>query len=410
VLRFWFLPRYLALGCRYPYEVVEMRFGSSARTFAAAMFVAMRIGWMAAMVFAPTMAILAMTRLDADRWFWPLVLATGLSSTLYAVFSGIRGVIVTDAIQFVVLAAGILVTISYALGHLTVPISTAWEQLGEAGRLNVLDFSLDPTKGITIWTVIIGVTIANLANYIGDQMSLQRYLATGDVKAASRSFLINVLGVMIVLALLAGVGLSLFVFYHNVHDPNLPARADKVFHYFVAHRLPPGLSGLLLAAILAATMSSMTSGINALSGVITLDFAGRYGPQLSERAQLRLARISSLLIGICATLAAGLVANLGTLFELTQVLLGVFAGPLLACIAAGTAGFRCFGRFMILGMFCGWLAGGIVALTPIAALWVAPVATVTTLIVAYGSSRLFGRFIATTPPKRFALIQPEHVE
>lgn len=378
VLRWWFLPRYLASGSVYPYDVVEMRFGAGTRVTASTLYVLMRIGWMATMIYAPTLAILAMARLDGS-WFWPIVLVTGLSSTVYTVFAGLRGVIVTDAIQMVVIALGIALTIGFAMHQLPVPYSVAFEELRASGRLEWREFSLDPTKGFTFWTVAIGITVANLSNYLADQMSLQRYLATGSARSAARSFVVNVVGVVVVLSLLAGVGLALFVFYSHVDDPTLPTQTDKIFPHFVAHRLPSGLSGLLLAALLAATMSSLTSGINALAGVVTLDFRHRFGPVMDDRSTLRFARMASLAIGVVATVSAGLVARLGTLFDATQVILGVFAGPLLSCLVLSVARVRCVGWAMTCGLVLGSLAGILVRmLTPVAVLWIAPIAALTT--------------------------------
>lgn len=395
VLRWWFLPRYLASGCLYPYDGVERRFGAFTRVIASVLYVLMRIGWMATMIYAPTLAIMAMARLG-DEWFWPIVLITGVSSTIYTVFAGIRGVIVTDAIQMVVIAVGIALTIGFAMQQLPVPYSVAFSELRASGRLEWREFSLDPKLPFTFWTVAIGITVANLSNYLADQMSLQRYLATGDARAACRSFVVNVFGVLLVLALLAGVGLSLFVFYSHVHDPTLPTKTDQIFPHFVATRLPAGLCGLLLAALLAATMSSLTSGINALAGVVTLDFRERFGRTMDDRSRLRFAKMASLLIGLASTLAAGLVANLGTLFDMTQVILGVFAGPLLACVVLSVTRFRCAGAAMSLGLIVGSVGGIAVRLyTPVAVLWIAPIATLLTASIAVGLTPLLGRTSST---------------
>lgn len=393
ILRWWFLPRYLASGCVYPYDGVEARFGSAARVIASVLYVLMRIGWMATMIYAPTLAIMAMARIDPDNSaaFWTIVLVTGLSSTLYTVFAGIRGVIVTDAIQMVVIAVGIALTIGFALQQLPVPYGVAFDELKASGRLEWREFSLDPTKGFTFWTVAIGITVANLGNYLADQMSLQRYLATGNARSACRSFVVNVVGVVVVLALLAGVGLSLFVFYSHVSDPTLPAKTDQIFPHFVATRLPAGLCGLLLAALLAATMSSLTSGINALAGVLTLDFRERFGPPMGDAAKLRFAKVISLVIGVAATASAGLVASLGTLFDATQVILGVFAGPLLSCVALSVARFRCGGAAMCTGLLAGALVGIAVRMyTPVAVLWIAPIAAATTALLAVGLTPVLG--------------------
>lgn len=385
VLRFWFLPRYLAGNWKYPYEVLEVRFGPATRTVAASLYILMRIGWMAAMIYAPTIAIITMARLD-EKWFWPIVLITGLSNTIYTVVSGVRGVIVTEALHIPVIAFGVSATIVSAWWQLPVPFSTAVADLVHAGRLDIFNVSLDFKTPLTVWAVLFGISIANLTNYIGDQMSLQRYLVTGDVRAASRSFAVNVIGVVIVVGLLTLVGLSMYAFYSHSQDPTLPAKADEIFPHFVATRLPVGVAGLLLAALLAAT--GIPSGINTLAAVLTLDFHARLDRNMTPAKQVWWGRFYSLLIGLSATVAAGVVSKLGTLFELSQIILGVFAGPLLSCIVIAVSRWRCAGWAMIVGMLVGWIAGIAVTRSGAAALWVAPSSALITLLTALGLSQL----------------------
>ncbi len=385
VLRFWFLPRYLSGKWQYPYQILEARFGKGTRTVAAALYILMRVGWMAAMIYAPTLAILTMGNLD-HKWFWPIVLITGLSNTFYTVVSGVRGVIVTEALHIPVIILGITATIVAAWWQLPVPFDTALDDLVSTGRLNVFDFSLDPAAPLTFWTVVFGVSIGNLTNYLGDQMSLQRYLVTGDARAASRSFAVNIIGVVIVVSLLSLVGLSLNVYYSHSSDPTLPGRADEVFPHFVATRLPVGVAGLLLAALLAST--GLPSGINTLASVLTLDFHARFRTGMTPAQQVWWGRFYSIVIGLLATVAAGFISKLGTLFELSQIILGLFAGPLLSCVIIAVGGWRCSGRAMIFGMLLGSLAGLVVTSSGIAAPWVAPSAALTTLVTALAAARL----------------------
>src|SRR5690606_15561633 len=160
-------------------------------------------------------------------------------------------------------------------------------------------------------------TIANLGSYVGDQMSLQRYLTSNSIADSSRAFLVNVIGVVIVLVMLVGVGVALSAWYMVNPAPEMPTTIDRIFPFFIARELPPGVSGLLIAALLAATMSSITSGINALASSMMTDFrqaSGNAKSTSSARRELWMARGVSLLIGIVATLAAGIVSNLGHLF------------------------------------------------------------------------------------------------
>lgn len=401
VLRFWFLPRYLAGKWEYPYQVIESRFGPAARTFAAGLYVVMRIGWMAAMIYAPTVAILTMARLD-QRWFWPIVLATGLSNTLYTVVSGVRGVIVTEALHIPVIAFGVAATIVSAWWQMPVPAGEALADVARQGRFDVFDFSIDPRTPLSVWTVVLGVSLANLANYIGDPMSLQRYLMTGDVKVASRSFAVNVVGVVIVVTLLSLVGLSTFAFYSHTADPTLPTKPDAVFPHFVATRLPVGVAGLLLAALLAAT--GIPSGINALAAVLTIDFHSRFLPATTPTQALWWGRVYSLLLGLLATVTAGFLSKLGTIFEMSQVILGVFAGPLLACVAMAVAGWRCTAPAIIAGMLTGWATGVAVTWSAAAAPWVTPSSSLATFVSALLLTRLAPR--APLPTRFEACVPP----
>lgn len=337
---------------------------------------------MSALIYAPTLAIMAAAGLSAE-WFWPCILVTGAVSTAYTAFGGIRGVIVTDAVQFLIVILGISLTFVCVWSRLPVSFGEAISVLKDADRLNFLPLSIDPKVRFTIWTVAIGVSVANLANYIGDQMALQRYLATREINSALRSFRINVCGVILVTGLLSGIGLTMFVFYHFHPDATLPTEADKIYPHFIATQLPVGVSGLVLAAILAATMSSMTSGINAISSTITLDLLPRIAGPISPARQLQFARACSCTVGIVATILAGFVHRLGTLFDLTQIILGVFAGPLLVVVVMATARARVAPSSVIAGLIAGCISGWIAAFLPIASLWTAPIAAATTLVVAY---------------------------
>lgn len=386
ILRFWFLPRYLAGGWKFPYDVLEARFGPAARTGAALLYVMMRVGWMAAMIYAPTIAIMTMGKLGPE-WFWPIVLITGITNTFYTVVSGVRGVIVTEALQMLVIIVGVAATIGAAWWQLPVSASTAFAKLADAGRFDVLNFSLDPKQQFTVIAIVVGMTVGNLVNYIGDQMSLQRYLATGNMEGAGRSFLVNMIGVTIVIGLLTTVGLSLFVFYSFANDPTLPAKADQVFPHFVASRLPVGVAGLLLAALLAAT--SIPSGINTLAAVLTLDFHSRFSGQLDDRRLAWWGKFYSLIIGVAATLSAGLVSHLGTLFDTTQIIMGVFAGPLLSVIVLAVAGLRASGAAILIAIGLGWAAGvGVTYSGKVAPVWVSPVSAGVTLLAGLALARV----------------------
>lgn len=385
ILRYWFLPPYLHADLSHPYEIIERKLGPQMRTVAAGMFMLLRLGWMAALIYAPTVAILAVAGLP-DSWFWPLILVVGLSSTLYTTIGGIRGVIVTDAIQFVVIAMAIVLTLGLILFRIPASLGQIFSFLSEKELLHMVDVSPDPRKVFTVWSVCIGWTISRCGQYMADQMSLQRYLASKDVRSASRSFLINVLGAMGITGFLVFIGLAVRAWYHFAPDGNLPKDVDMIFPYFVATQLPTGISGLFLAAILAATVSSMSSGINALAATVTLDFRNRIWRRSSPRGDLWFARVISAVTGTAATIAAGFVGNLGSIFDITQSVLGVFLGPLFGCMYFAIGNRRIRKGALFVGLATGFGVGVWITFSVVASIWVAAAACFTTIGVTYAGS------------------------
>uniref|UniRef100_UPI00404A1630 sodium:solute symporter family transporter n=1 Tax=Cephaloticoccus sp. TaxID=1985742 RepID=UPI00404A1630 len=393
VLQYWFLPRYLAGNWRHPYEIIEQRFGNPVRLTLSAMFGLMRVGWMGVVVYVPALVIMGTIGLD-DNWFWPIVLVIGLSSTAYTVVGGIRGVIITDAIQFVVVALGMLFIGGFLWCKLDLSTAAMLRELGEAGHLEILNFSFDPTVTFTFWAVLCGVGVSNLGSYLCDQMALQRYLTASSPKDAARSFSINVIGVLVVVGSLVCVGLLLWLWYRHNPDPALPTDPDKIIPYFIAQELPVGVSGLLIAAILAATMSSITSGVNSLAGAFTNDWLARFGRKRTPVEMFKASRWASLGVGILAIATAGLISQIGSILIASQVVMGVFLGPMLACMMLAITKFKFSSIAMLSGMIGGVAVGTWVAFSPVSGMWVSPLAfLVAILIPVAGSLR---RRVSTT--------------
>ncbi len=390
ILHAWFLPRYLQGAPQpHPYAIIERRFGSSLRTLTAGMYILMRVGWMAVLICAPATAILGATGLGRE-WFWPIVLAIGLSSTLYTTIGGIRGVIVVDAIQFLIIMVGILATFLVILKRLPVSLGETVQFWRDSGKL-ALDVSLNPQKVVTVWSMTFGINISYLCSLLSDQMSLQRYLSTGRAASASRSIAYNMIGVVIVSVFLAGIGMFLAAWYHFNPDPNLPAKTDHIFPWFIGSMLPTGLSGLLLASLLAATMSSMNGGINILSAVITLDFLSRFVPGMTQKQQLWFARIASVIVGIGATLTAGLVERLGSIFDQTQTVMGLFLGPIFVVVLLAAASVRVHRASLAAGMILAVFTGLLLRSESFqwASVWICATTCLTTLAVTFLGTVIF---------------------
>lgn len=383
VLKFWFLPRYFAHGGATPYQIIGDRIGPRARLLASGMFTLLRLSWMSTLLYAPTLILIAGAGIS-ESWFWPMVVLVGAICTFYTVVGGIRSVVVTDAMQFLVIVIGLAVVVGTQVSGMT------WSQM--RGALSAgsglwpvpLQLGLDFHSVYNCWGLMLGITVSNLSSYMGDQMSLQRYLGSGNVRDACRSFAHNVFGMIVVSILLAAVGVLLKVWYAIHPDPGLPAAGDRVLPYFIARELPPGITGFLLAAILAATMSSMTSGINALGGCVTNDFIAPRFASLDERRLLRAGRLSSVVIGVCSTAGVALVVRLGSLWQIAMALLGIFLGPLLGLIVISCLKVPRPGeRAVIVGVAAGCLSGVAISASGLASLWTPPVAFAGTVATAY---------------------------
>ncbi len=288
----------------------------------------------------------------------------------------------------VVIALGVAATVLFIWVRLPAPVSEVLATLKDAGSFD-LTFTWNPKVELSLWAVVIGACVGNIANWTSDQMSLQRYLANGSVKAAARSTAFNLIGSFVVVSLLALVGLSLAAWYHYHPDASLPTSQDQVFPYFIASQLPTGTAGLLLAAILAATISSMTSGVNTLAATITFDFRLRYGSKMTPVQQLRFGRVTTVVVGVVSTVLAGFVGALGTVFQMAQFVLGLFAGPIFVCVLLSIMKLRIDRRAMGMGMVLGFVSG-LVARQGLGwyQMWISPVTCAVTLLVALSITSL----------------------
>lgn len=259
------------------YEYLEHRFGRSARTLGVVLFLAMVILWMGFVVLASAKALATVSGMPL-----PLVIGTiGLVSTAYTMLGGLRAVIWTDVIQVAILVGGGLFTIGYiAVATGTGPLE--WYATTKAylerhsGHEAMPLFSLDPTVRTTVVTVAINMSVWHICTHLANQMTVQRYFSTSDVRAARRSFLTgSLLGVGLNLMLMT-VGLAVLYFYVGQNIPidrglTSDEGRDLIFPTFAVTRLPPGVGGAILAALLAAAMSTIDSGVNSIATVLTVE-------------------------------------------------------------------------------------------------------------------------------------------
>jgi sodium-coupled monocarboxylate transporter 8/12 len=379
-----FLPVYYRSRFFTAYQYLEERFSVQLRTLASASFIARVLLWLAAATYAPALALEQATGMP----LWFTILCTGALTTLYTTLGGMRAVIWTDVMQLVVLFGGQLAIALVAIARVPGGLSGVIELGDQGGRLD-LSFSFDPTVRLTLWGLVIGAAFMHLVQMATDQVSVQRYLSASSLQVARRGLWIKLVMTLPVTAVFYGTGLVLYAYYQVHGDPLAAGRitkADQILPYFVVNELPRGLPGLFIAAIYAASMSTISAGINSLTSASLVDFYQRLWrrPDLSEKRQLRLARWLTLGYGSLVIVLAFLVHRLGTLLEATNKVIGLIGGPLVGLFLLGILVPRSTAR----GALIGWLGGLAMTLwvcfgTNISFLWYAMTGCLTTMAVGY---------------------------
>ena len=303
-------PAYMKHRAVSAYAMLETQLGIGARIAGAAMFILLRLMWMSTLIYFASSAILAMLGLDG-QWLPHVTLVTGSIAIFYASLGGLRAVVMTDVIQFLLLFSGSLIVIAFVthdtggLGW----VPTHWSETWDEQPL----FDLDPTVRVTIIGSVFYSVFWWVCTAGGDQTAIQRFMATKDVAAARQSFLVNSLAGGAVAIVLVLVGFSLLAYYQAdasrlPEGKSIAVDADLLFPYFISHHLPVGLSGLVICGMFAAAMSSVDSGVNSVTAVVTTDFIDRFrGSSLHQHAQVRLARLLSVTIGIVVVVTSSFV-------------------------------------------------------------------------------------------------------
>src|SRR4051794_31632886 len=377
-----FLPFFYQARFYTAYQYLEERFSVAVRTLASASFVVRVLVWLALATYAPALALEQATGLP----LWFTILCTGILTTFYTTLGGMKAVIWTDVMQLVVLFVGQLVIALTAIARVPGGLGGVARLAREGGKFQ-LSLSLDPTVRITLWGLLLGAAFMHLVQMATDQVSAQRYLTAKSLKEAQRGLWLKLGLVLPVTAVFYGTGIILYAFY-RVHGDPLAAgkihKPDQILPYFVVSELPSGFPGLFIAAIYAASMSTISAGINSLTSASLVDFYQRLwrNPDLSETSQLRLARRLTLFYGAAVIGLAFLVQRMGTLLEASNSVIGLVGGPLLGLFFLGILVRRATAR----GAVAGWIAGVAVLLpvcfaTRISFLWYTLIGCASTMVV-----------------------------
>lgn len=327
------IPRIMREDVTSGYELLERRLGPSGRTLGASMFMALRVVWMSAILYATSNKVLV-PLLGLDPFWAPFISAAmGIITLIYSAEGGMRAVVVTDAMQSLIMLLGavvIIAVVTFKLGSARAWWPTAWVAHWQEP---VFWFRADVR--VTIMGAFLNMAVWMTCTCGSDQMAIQRYLSTRDAKSARRSLVVHLLTEVLMIGLLAIVGISILGYY-MAHPEELKTgatlvnQADELLPQFVVTVLPAGLAGLVIAAMLSAAMSSLSSGMNSASAVITTDFLNRrQNKPVSQAESVRMARFVSVIVGIVAIFLSMFVGQLASnLLELCIKVVNLFTAPL----------------------------------------------------------------------------------
>jgi len=343
------LPAYFRGELTTAYALLETRFGTGARRFTSAVFMVTRLLADSVRLFATAIPLALVT-----GWPYPVSIAViGALTLIYTYFGGIKAVVWVDALQM-----GLYLVGAFAAGvALQFLVHGGWGEILSsslaAGKLQVLDFRLDPAVPYTFWAGLLGGGFLTMASHGADQLIVQRLLTCRDLRASQRALVGSAVSVMAQFVVFLLVGLGLWAFYQGRPFE----RSDEIFALFIIQELPPGITGLLIAGIFAAAMSSLSSSINSLASASAYDFWAPMRGAVGEEARiLRAGKAFTLLWA--ALLVGGAVAFIPlsrgtTAVEVALGIASVVYGGLLGAFGLGVLVDRADQRSAIVGMVAG---------------------------------------------------------
>ena len=299
----YYLPYFRKSKAASAYAILEERFNAATRLMASALFCVFMVARMALVLYLPSLALTAVTGID----IYLCIVLMGLVTIIYCTMGGVEAVIWGDVVQGCILVGGAIFAALYLWGNTEGGFSGAWQLAVDNDKLRLFVWSWDYRR-VTFWVAILGGGIANnLISYTSDQTVIQRYMTTKDEKSAGRSILVNGFMSVFISVAFYFIGTGLYTFY-KTHPASLDItmqQGDAIFPFFMMSQMPAGIAGLLIAAIFAATMSTISSNINSVSTAFSVDFVQRFHPSIKDAALLRVARwtcIVSGMIGLCIAL------------------------------------------------------------------------------------------------------------
>lgn len=356
IIAYTLLPRYVEGELVTAYALLERRFGTGTRRFASVIFMVTRAFGDSVRIFATAIPVaLIIGPLFPTAPVMPLsILILGAFTLVYTYHGGMRAVIWTDVLQTgIYLVGGVAAIVLIGRG-----VSGGWEaifsQAAAEGKLRIFDTYTGFDRPHTIFAGLLGGAFLSMASHGADQLIVQRLLASHDLRDARKALIGSGLAVIAQFALFLVIGLGLYAFYAG----RTFTASDEIFPRFIVEVMPPGLTGLVIAAILAAAMSTVSGSLNSLAAATTLDiYLPLTGRSANEPGVLRTSKLFTALWAVVLIGGAMLYRAQGTPVVTVALSIASFTyGGLLGGFFLAMLWRRAVQRDAILGMGIGILA------------------------------------------------------
>ena len=373
------LPHYFRGEMFTAYELMRRRFGERIRKLTASIFLVTRAMAEGVRVFAISLVI-------------SIVLGTGeiasivlivLLTLFYTFEGGMTAVIWTDVVQMSLYVAGAILSFSVILRQIPGGWAHVAAVAGAAHKFTIFDFQFSPTmaffsKTYTFWAGLAGGCFLTTASHGTDQLMVQRLLSARDQQQSRAALLASWVVILVQFTLFLLIGILLYVYYDDRHL-TAPAQRDRIYPEFVWNHLPPGLAGLIIAAILAAAMANISAALNSLSSTTVVDFLRARRQEISEAQSLQIARLATVAWGLVLLAIAIAARGSHSVLEAGLTIGSIPSGALLGVFLLGVLTKKPRQAAAVIGAFAGLTTVLIVNLaTPIAWTWYVLIGTTVT--------------------------------
>lgn len=343
-----FLPFFFNSGVASIYEYLERRFGKTSRTVMSLLFLLTQCITAASILTATAVVVTYVTGIDAKMAVW---IMTGIV-LVYTLMGGMNAVIWTDVLQGFILFLGAGIVLYFLLSEVS-PLSGALDTLAETGKLNPINTSLDFTVAPTVWAGVFAMTLFHITVYGANQMMVQRALAAKNIGDAKKSYLLMGYAAFFIYFLFFFVGALLYVHFDGASF----AQPNEIILIFANSLAIPGLMGILAAAVLSASMSSLSSAFNSLATITVTDlYRMFYKKDGTETHYLTMSRLFTVFWGLMVIpMAYAFISSGGSILEALSKAGSYFVGAKLAMFGMGFFSKQVSERGLLIGVVAGFV-------------------------------------------------------